>query len=71
MEDFITRPIGEKFDYEGDMLEVVEKESTICNGCYFSNIICCRFEEILDITGYCGSSQREDKTEVIFKEVQP
>ena len=68
----MERQIGEQFDYEGVKLEVAEwEEVNGCNGCYFSNIICCRFEEILDITGYCGSSQREDKKEVIFKEVKP
>ena len=70
MEDFITRPIGEKFDYEGDTLEVVEKGEARCAGCYFDNMIFCRFSEIVDITGLCSSSQREDKKEVIFKEVE-
>ena len=70
MEDFITRPIGEKFDYEGDMLEVVEEGEITCKGCYLSNCTCCRFDEIIDITGYCSSSERDDKKEVIFKKVE-
>ena len=71
MEDFITRPIGEKFYYDGDTLEVAEwKEENGCEGCYLSNCTCCRFDEIIDITGYCSSSERDEKKEVIFKNVE-
>lgn len=68
MEDFITRPIGEKFDYEGVTLEVVEEKG--CKNCYFYDITFCRFEDTVAITGSCVSDNREDKKEVIFKEVE-
>ena len=68
MEDFITRPIGEKFDYEGDMLEVVEEKG--CKNCYFYDITFCRFEDTVAITGFCVSDHRGDKKDVIFKEVE-
>ena len=71
MEDFKTRPIGEKFDYEGTTLEVVEKGDARCADCFFDDLIFCRFEEVVDITGYCSSSKREDKKEVIFNEAEP
>ena len=70
MEDFITRPIGEKFNYEGDMLEVVEEGEITCKGCYFIDSKVCLIGEAQDISGYCFSSVREDKKDVIFKKVE-
>ena len=71
MEDFITRPIGEKFDYEGTTLEVVEwNEETGCAGCYFMDSMFCHKGEVLDIAGYCFSSARKDKKDVVFKKVE-
>ena len=69
MEDFITRPIGEKFEYDGDMLEVVEEKEG-CKGCYFIDSKACLCGEAQDITGYCFSSVREDGKDVIFKKVE-
>ena len=71
MEDFITRPIGEKFDYEGTKLEVEEEKEITCKGCYFIDSKVCLTGEAQDIAGYCFSSVRDDKKDVIFKEVEP
>ena len=70
MESYKTRPIGEKFDYDGTTLEVVENEHPSCADCYFGSITCCRFDEIIDITGDCIFSKRKDRKDVIFKEVE-
>ena len=66
----MERKIGEKFDYEGDMLEVVEEGEITCKGCYFIDSKVCLTGEAQDIAGYCFSSSREDGTDVIFKEVE-
>ena len=65
----MERQIGEQFDYEGDMLEVVEEKG--CKNCYFYDITFCRFGETVAITGFCSSDMREDGKDVIFKEVEP
>ena len=70
MEDFITRPIGEKFDYEGVRLEVVEEKEITCKGCYFIGSRACLTGEVQDIAGYCFSSVREDGNDVTFKKVE-
>ena len=68
MEDFITRPIGEKFDYEGDMLEVVE--SGQCKGCFFfKGCIHCE-EHDIEVTGGCGPVGRSDNKSVKFQKVE-
>ena len=70
MESYKTRPIGEKFDYDGTTLEVVENKHPSCADCYFCSITCCRFDEIIDITGDCLFYKRKDRKDVIFKEVE-
>ena len=67
----MERKIGAQFDYDGVKLEVAEwEEDNGCEDCYLSDCTCCRFDEIIDITGYCSSSERDDKKEVIFKKVE-
>ena len=70
MEDFITRPIGEKFDYDGVTLEVVEEGEITCKGCYFIDSKSCLTGETQDVAGYCFSSVRKDKKDVIFKKLE-
>ena len=67
----MERQIGEQFDYEGDTLEVVEEGEITCKGCYFIDSKSCLTGDVQDIAGYCFSSVRKDKKDVIFKEVQP
>ena len=66
----MERQIGEIFDYNGTKLEVVENEDNHCEGCYFYRWIICRFDGIIDITGNCAPTYRNDKMNVIFKEVK-
>ena len=63
----MERQIGEKFDFGGVTLEVVE--SGPCKGCFFfvngSNIYCKGFNG--EINGHCIG--RSDGKSVIFKKV--
>lgn len=54
--------IGEKFEYNGVMLEVVE--STTCAGCFFLDRLLCILE---DNHKYCGSGQRNDMKSISYK----
>jgi len=59
------RKVGERFDYEGTTLEVVEdREVTLCAGCIFKDTACRH-----DITGICSMLIRKDKTSVVFSPV--
>ena len=67
----MERKIGEQFEYEGVKLEVVENGSQNCDGCYFCDDMFCRIdEEIVDNTGMCSATKRDDKKEVIFKKLE-
>lgn len=65
----MERKIGEKFEYEGKTLEVVETKSDTCYHCYFKkdNGRCSR---IKPKTGECDMYERSDKRPVIFVEVK-
>lgn len=58
----MERKIGETFGFIGTTLEVVEQD--LCEGCYFFNTDCARFQYI---RGECGA--RSDGKYVIFKKV--
>ena len=63
----MERKIGERFDYKGKTLEVVEQNIYIgCNGCYFFNYITCYGLQV----GKCCFISRSDCKSVIFKEVK-
>lgn len=68
----MERKIGKTFSYYGTTLEVVKSlekiEDWYCTDCYFRPFISCNC--VNAITGHCSSGLREDKTNVIFKEVQ-
>ena len=66
----MERPIGEQFDYDEIKLKVIKRKKDSCKGCYFKNIISCRFKKIVNITGFCGKTYRKDKTNIIFKKVK-
>lgn len=55
--------VGSKFYYEGTALEVVNSNLS-CDNCYFHNDKKCNHEY------KCSSSDREDGTNVIFKEIE-
>ena len=59
--------IGERFEYDGVMLEVVEKTTGIgCMHCYLCIEKICK----LGMRTYCDLTQRKDKTSVIYKLVE-
>ena len=64
----MERPIGDKFDFGGVTLEVVESDS--CNECIFfgCGVYCDVYNH--NIVGYCGPFVRNDEKSVIFKEVE-
>ena len=67
----MERPVGEKFNYEGVMLEVAQVENFSCKGCYFYNTnINCKPQTVRDHIGHCTESYRKDKKIVIFKEAE-
>lgn len=60
----MERKIGEVFTYNGKTYQVVK--SIVCAHCAFSGNLCGLIESS---TGSCMTSNRSDKTSVIFKEV--
>lgn len=60
----MERKLGEKFDYEGITLEVVEDAYNICDGCFFDNNDCMSVSEI---RGDC--CRRRDNKHVLFKDI--
>ena len=64
----MERKIGETFDYNGKMLEVVEGIG--CEGCYFQYVgSLCSYPDVKNTTGLC-SLARNDGKNVIFKEIE-
>ena len=63
----MERKVGEIFTYKGKTYQVA-KNTALCEGCAFlKNSACCWLQTIL---GSCGSAQRKDREEVIFKEIK-
>jgi hypothetical protein len=58
----MERKIGERFDFKGEILEVVEQRG--CEGCYFDHRDC---SLIRNTRGACRV--RTDEKEVIFKRI--
>ena len=63
------RKIGEKFDYYGKTLEVVETKSDTCYQCCFKEETG-RCSRIKSKTGVCDAHKRSDRRPVIFVEVK-
>ena len=61
----MERKIGETFEFEGKKLQVKERASSDCDGCFFDeqHIPCSK-----NVAGYCGVEFRADKKKVIFVE---
>lgn len=59
----IERKIGERFNYNGVTLEVVEQSEDTCDGCYFYRKTDCPDACL------CSCLFRSDFNSVIFKEV--
>ena len=66
----MERPIGDKFDFCGITLEVVD--SCNCKGCYFFKTDYHTYCEGYgnETVGPCGPFVRSDEKSVIFKEVE-
>ena len=62
----ITRPIGERFQYDGVTLEVKENKS--CKGCFFYSSYRCKVPDEIE---RCEIEHRTDHKSVIFVEVKP
>lgn len=62
--------IGETINYNGYILKAEKAidESIPCKGCFFDDFLDCTKE--VNITGYCGSLFRGDRTNIIFKEIK-
>ena len=58
----MERKVGERFDYNGVTLEVVNQIG--CEGCYFYTLVKCD-----KFVGECYHMDRTDKKPVIFKAV--
>ena len=66
----MERKIGEKFEYNGVILKVVNDKGRGCEGCYFSaNESSCSYE-VRDAIGPCGEYKRSDMRSVIFKRIK-
>lgn len=63
------RKIGEKFDYYGKTLEVVQTKSDTCYQCCFKEETG-RCSQIKTKTGVCDTIKRSDRRPVIFMEVK-
>ena len=69
LETVKERKIGEKFDYYGKTLEVVETKSDTCYQCCFKEETG-RCSRIKTKTGVCDMHKRTDRRPVIFMEVK-
>ena len=56
--------IGERFEYDGVILEVIE--SLDCGSCFFNRSSC----KLKDRPMYCGSVTRNDKRSIIYKLIE-
>ena len=66
----MERKIGERFDFGGVTLEVVDWKEH-CKGCYFyGGYINCQNREVRNTIGYCSPFSRNDGKNVIFKDVE-
>lgn len=62
----MERKIGDTFEFEGKKIEVKET-SHGCHGCFLQEKCCV---ELTEIVGICGATERTDKKDVVFVEVQ-
>ena len=58
--------IGERFEYNGVVLEVVQFDSGGCNRCYLGRKGYCKLEAIM----YCGKDTRADGKSIYYKLVE-
>lgn len=65
----MERKIGETFEYKGRVYKTIQSLSDSCRNCAFVNEPCyaCFFNNIV---GGCSMTVREDKKNIIFKEIK-
>ena len=62
--------VGETINYNGHILKVEkDKEDNLCKGCFFELFLDCT--KSWNIVGTCNAVERDDKTDVIFKKIEP
>ena len=57
--------IGERFEYKGNVLEVIE--DSYCKCCFFNNSWVC---ELMEIPKYCDTDTRFDNKSISYKLVE-
>lgn len=57
--------MGERFEYKGNVLEVIE--DSYCKCCFFNNSWIC---ELMEIPKYCGTDTRFDNKSISYKLVE-
>ena len=57
--------IGEKFEYDGNVLEVIQ--ASFCSRCYFHGKSICK---LVDEPKYCGIDSRNDNKSISYKLVE-
>ena len=57
--------VGERFEYKGNVLEVIE--DSYCKCCFFNNSWIC---ELMEIPKYCGTDTRFDNKSISYKLVE-
>ncbi|MGN1216731.1 MAG: DUF6378 domain-containing protein [Phocaeicola sp.] len=64
----MERKVGEIFEYDGKILQVIEDRFNVCEECYFANEGDCA--DHLDTIGFCVRTNRKDRCDVVFKEIK-
>jgi hypothetical protein len=62
-------PIGTKINLPFTTLKVEEIESICCDNCFFAEVCEENGKFVYESFGSCDASEREDRTNVIFKEI--
>lgn len=65
----MERPLGEEFEMDGKKLRVDKSQSASCEGCVLEMTDCFRKLDMEETYGLCMGDTREDRTDVIFREV--
>lgn len=62
--------VGETIDFKGHLLkvEIAIDEFDKCKGCFFDTFLDCTKES--ELLGNCAYWSREDKIDIIFKEIK-
>ena len=67
-DEFLERPIGDIFEFEGVKLKVVKSMDSACFGCYFNTTRGCKHQNMKGL-GACDKKDRSDSNYVKFIKV--